>query len=70
MQYIGSVIIIRVLSYCIIGVCFFSGRELRSMGFFLCVCTMVASLVEMGAKIFHLYGVGCAQGLFGAYSGF
>jgi hypothetical protein len=27
-----------------------------------CVCTRVGSLVEMGAKIFHFYGVECAQG--------
>jgi hypothetical protein len=40
MQYIGSVIIIRVLGYCIIGGCFFWGRELRSMGFFLCVSVL------------------------------
>jgi hypothetical protein len=41
---------------------FFLGRELRSMGFFLCVSTKVASLVEAEAKIFHSYGVGCARG--------
>jgi hypothetical protein len=32
------------------------------MGFFLCVCTRVASLEEMEAKIFHSYGTGCARG--------
>jgi hypothetical protein len=42
--------------------CLFLGRELLSMGFFLCVFSGVASLVEKVAKIFHSHGVGCARG--------
>jgi hypothetical protein len=34
------------------------------MGFFLCVFSGVASLVEKKAKIFHSHGVGCARGFF------
>jgi hypothetical protein len=64
MQYISSLINYEGVKFYICGMCLFLGLELRSMGFFLCVCTRVASLVVMEAKIFHLYGIECARGCF------